>query len=443
MSFLEKVSVISLGCAKNLTDAEVMLARLEKGGYEITYNEREAEILIVNTCAFIDSAKQESIDTIIDLADLKKDAKLKYLIVAGCMGERFSKEVLNELPEVDGVCGTGDFDDIVSVVENVKKERGIYLKGSEYACLDTTDRILATPPYTAYLKIAEGCSNHCTYCVIPKIRGKYRSRDKESILNEAKLLVGNGVKELVLIAQDTSCYGKDLYGKPCLAELIRELSEIDDLEWIRVHYLYPEGVTDELIEEFTTNDKLVKYFDIPLQHFSDGVLKKMARRTNSDQIKTLIDKIRENVKAAVIRTSLIVGFPGETEEEFYKLYDFLKEYKLDRVGVFTYSQEESTPAATYDNQIEEETKQDRKSKLEELLMEITEIKNQEQIGKTVDVLVEGKDKVLKMYYGRTYADSIDVDPKVFFNSEDEIEEGSFVKVKLTDYIDCDMIGELI
>ena len=440
---MEKVSVISLGCAKNLTDAEVMLAKLQNAGYEITYNEREAEILIVNTCAFIDSAKQESIDTILDLADLKNDAKLKYLIVAGCMGERFSKEVLEQLPEVDGVCGTGDFDDIVSVVENVKNKRGIYLKGSEYACLDTTDRILATPPYTAYLKIAEGCSNHCTYCVIPKIRGKFRSRDKESILNEAKLLVQKGVKELVLIAQDTSCYGKDLYGKPVLTELIRELSEIKDLEWVRVHYLYPEGVTDELIEEFKTNEKLVKYFDIPLQHFSDNVLKRMARRTNAEQIENLIKKIRENVEDAVIRTSLIVGFPGETEEDFYKLYDFLKEYKLDRVGVFTYSQEESTPAASYDNQIDEDVKQDRKSKLEELLMEITESKNEEKIGKEVSVLVEGKDKVLKMYYGRTYADSIDVDPKVFFKSENEIKDGSFVKVKLSDYIDCDMIGELI
>lgn len=440
---MEKVSVISLGCAKNLTDAEVMLAKLEKGGYEITYNEREAEILIVNTCAFIDSAKQESIDTIIDLADLKKDAKLKFLIVAGCMGERFSKEVLEELPEVDGVCGTGDFDDIVSVIEKVKKERGIYLKGSEYACLDTTDRILATPPYTAYLKIAEGCSNHCTYCVIPKIRGKYRSRDKESIISEARSLVNKGVKELVLIAQDTSCYGKDLYGKPVLAELLRELSKIDNLEWIRVHYLYPEGVTDELIEEFKINKKLVKYFDIPLQHISDKILKKMARRTDKEQIKSLIKRIRDNVDGAVIRTSLIVGFPGETDEDYYELYDFLKEYKLDRVGVFAYSQEESTPAAGYDNQIEDEVKQDRKCKLEELLMEITDTKNQKKIGQTTEVLVEGKDKVLKMYYGRTYADSIDVDPKVFFKSENDIEEGSFVKVKLTDYIDCDMIGELV
>ena len=440
---MEKVSVISLGCAKNLTDAEVMLAKLQKGGYEITYNEREAEIMIVNTCAFIDSAKQESIDTIIDLADLKKDAKLKFLIVAGCMGERFSKEVLDELPEVDGVCGTGDFDDIVAVIEKVKKERGIYKKGSEYACLDTTDRILATPPYTAYLKIAEGCSNHCTYCVIPKIRGKYRSRDKESIVEEAKLLASKGVKEIVIIAQDTSCYGKDLTPQSSLTEIIREISAIDGIEWVRVHYLYPEGVTYDLIEEFATNDKLVKYFDIPLQHISDSVLKKMARRTSAEQIKNLIKKIREKVEDAVIRTSLIVGFPGETDEDFYELYDFLKEYKLDRVGVFSYSQEDSTPAAAYENQIEEDVKLERKSRLEELLMEITDTKNQEKIGKTASVLVEGKDKVLKMYYGRTYGDSIDVDPKVFFNSEDEVEEGQMVKVKFVDYIDCDMIGELI
>lgn len=439
---MEKVSVISLGCAKNLTDAEVMLDRLKKAGFEITYNEREAEIIIVNTCAFIDSAKQESIDTIIDLADLKKDAKLKLLIVAGCMGERFSEEVLEELPEVDGVCGTGDFDDIVNVVENVKRKRGIYLKGSEYACLDTTERILATPPYTAYLKIAEGCSNHCTYCVIPKIRGKYRSRDKESILSEAKALAEKGVKELVLIAQDTSCYGKDLYGKNTLAELIRELSEIEKLRWIRVHYLYPEGVTDDLIEEFKTNEKLVKYFDIPLQHISDNILKKMARRTSAKQIKDLIKKIRDQVKGAVIRTSLIVGFPGETEEDFYELADFLKEYKLDRVGVFAYSQEETTPAASYENQIDEDVKFERKSKLEEIIIEITEQKNEEKIGETVKVLVEGVDKVLKMYYGRTYADSIDVDPKVFFKSEKAIEPGTFINVKLFDYIDCDMLGEI-
>ena len=440
---MEKVSVISLGCAKNLTDAEVMLAKLQKGGYEITYNEREAEIMVVNTCAFIDSAKQESIDTIIDLADLKKDAKLKLLIVAGCMGERFSKEVLEELPEVDGVCGTGDFDDIVSVIEKVKKERGIYKKCSEYACLDTTDRILATPPYTAYLKIAEGCSNCCTYCVIPKIRGKYRSRDKESIVEEAKLLASKGVKEIVIIAQDTSCYGKDLNPKSSLTEIIREISAIEDIKWVRVHYLYPEGVTDDLLEEFATNEKLVKYFDIPLQHISDSVLKKMARRTSADQIKALIEKIRSKVEDAVIRTSLIVGFPGENDEDFYKLYDFLKEYKLDRVGVFSYSQEESTPAANYENQIDDDIKLERKSKLEELLMEITENKNQEKIGKIADVLIEGKDKVLKMYYGRTYADSIDVDPKVFFKSENEFEDGQIVKVKFIDYIDCDMIGELI
>ncbi|MBQ2897796.1 MAG: 30S ribosomal protein S12 methylthiotransferase RimO [Clostridia bacterium] len=440
---MEKVSVISLGCAKNLTDAEVMLSRLEKGGYEITYNEREADIIIVNTCAFIDSAKQESIDTVLDVADLKKDAKLKLLIVAGCMGQRFSQEVLDELPEVDGVCGTGDFDDIVNVIKKVKDKRGAYLKGTEYACLDTTDRILATPPYTAYLKIAEGCSNHCTYCVIPKIRGKYKSRDMESILSEAELLVQNGVKELVLIAQDTSCYGKDLYGKNSLTVLLRKLSEIKNLEWIRVHYLYPEGVTDELIEEFKTNDKLVKYFDIPVQHISDNILKKMARRTDSGQIKTLLEKIRTKVSGAVIRTSLIVGFPGETDEDFYKLYDFLKEYKLDRVGVFAYSREDTTPAAGFENQVDEQTKLDRKSRLEELLMEITEQKNQQKIGKTVKVLVEGKDKVLKMYYGRTYADSIDVDPKVFFKSDEPVKEGEFIQVKYTDYIDCDMIGEIL
>ena len=432
-----RVGFISLGCSKNLIDTEMCIGLFKKENFKIVTNTEEAEIIVINTCGFIESAKEEAINTILEMASFKDSGNCRYLIVMGCLVQRYKEELIEALPEVDLFLSIDEYDNLWDKVSKL-----IESKNNGYK-LEYLDRVISTGNTTAYLKIAEGCSNHCTYCVIPQIRGKYRSRDKESILNEAKALVNKGVKELVLIAQDTSCYGKDLYGKPCLSELIRELSEIDGLKWIRVHYLYPEGVTDELIEEFASNEKLVKYFDIPLQHFSGPVLKKMARRTNPDQIKSLVEKIRGNVEGAVIRTSLIVGFPGETEEDFYMLYDFLKEYKLDRVGVFTYSQEESTPAADYDNQIEEEVKQDRKSKLEELLMELTEIKNQEKIDKTVEVLVEGKDKVLKMYYGRTYADSIDVDPKVFFKSEDEIEEGSFVKVKLTDYIDCDMIGELV
>ncbi len=440
---MNTVNIISLGCAKNLTDAEVMLGKLQDAGYEIVQNQNHAEIIIVNTCCFIDSAKQESIETILDIADLKKDAKLKLLIVAGCMGERFKQEVLDELPEVDAVCGTGDFADICNVIDKAKKARGLYLNGCDNAPLETDCRTLLTPPYTAYLKIAEGCDNHCTYCVIPSVRGKYRSRTMENIVAEAELLVENGAKELVVIAQDVSCYGKDIYGSFMLPELIKKLTEIPKLDWLRLHYLYPEEVTDELLDTIASESKVVKYFDIPVQHISDTVLKRMGRRTTGTQIKELIEKIRSKMPDAVIRTSLIVGFPGETDEEFEELVSFVRQYKIEHLGAFTYSCEDGTPAAKLPDQIDDEVKVFRQEKVMEIQYEVVESHNTKRVGGTERVLIEGYDRVIRMYFGRTYRDSLDVDAKVFLNTDKTLDIGTFCDVKLTDMLDYDMLAELV
>lgn len=438
---LNKVGIISLGCAKNLTDTETMIAEIKKGGYEIVDNHNFAEIMIINTCCFIDSAKQESIETILDVADLKKDASLKLLIVAGCLGERFKDEILKELPEVDGVCGTGDFADICDVIKKTEQERGIYLKGHEFAPLDNANRELLTPPYTAYLKIAEGCDNHCTYCVIPSIRGKYRSRSLKNIVDEANALVQNGVKELVVIAQDVSCYGKDLSDGTTLKSLINELTKIDDLKWLRLHYLYPEEITDELIDTIAENNKVVKYFDIPIQHISDSVLKRMGRKTTGKRITELVKKIRSKMPSAVIRTSLITGFPGETEEDFNKLLTFIKEYKIDHLGVFAFSSEEGTPAAKLPDQIDDYTKLKRQELAMQLQYESVYENNNKRLNKTETVLIEGYDKIVKLYFGRTYRDSIDVDAKVFVKSNVPLNSGEFYKVYITDTLEYDVLGE--
>ncbi len=437
---LNKVGIISLGCAKNLTDAETMIAELKKGGYEIVNNHNFAEIMIINTCCFIDSAKQESIETILDVADLKKVASLKLLIVAGCLGERFKDEIFKELPEVDGVCGTGDFAEICDVIKKTEQKRGIYLKGHEFAPLDNADRCLLTPPYTAYLKIAEGCDNCCTYCVIPSIRGKYRSRSLESILEEAKKLVADGVKELVVIAQDVSCYGKDLIDVS-LKDLILRLSEIQDLKWLRLHYLYPEEINDELLDCIAENDKVIKYFDIPIQHISDSVLKRMGRKTTGKRVTDLIDKIRSKIPDAVIRTSLITGFPGETEEDFDKLLTFIKEYKIDHLGVFAFSSEEGTPAAKLPDQIDDDIKLKRQEIAMQLQYDAVYENNQKRLNKFETVLIEGYDKIVKLYFGRTYRDSIDVDAKVFVKSDIPLTAGEFYEVYITDVLDYDVLGE--
>ena len=440
-SMMNKVGFVSLGCAKNLTDSETMLKMLTDNGYEIVQNHNFADIMIVNTCCFIDSAKQESIDTILDVADLKKDANLKLLIVAGCLGERFKDEILTELPEVDAVCGTGDFANICEIIDKAKQKRGVFVSGCEHAPLESGGRVLLTPSYTAYIKIAEGCDNHCTYCVIPSIRGKYRSRKKENIIAEAKELVQNGTKELVVIAQDTSCYGKDLYGKNALSDLLKELSQIENLKWIRVHYLYPEEMDDELLKTMADTPNVLKYFDIPIQHISDRVLKRMGRKTTGARIKALIDKIRFMMPDAVIRTSLIAGFPGETEEDFNELLTFIKEYKIEHLGVFAYSCEEGTPAASFEDQIDEETKLARAERAMEMQYDVVQQNNEKRIGNTEEVLIEGYDKITKLFYGRTKRDSVDVDEKVFVKGKKPLDTGSFYDVKLTDVLDYDMLGE--
>lgn len=435
-----KVSMASLGCSKNLIDSEQMLGLLEQSGYEIVENEEDANILIVNTCTFIESAKMESIECILELAQYKKTGHCKYLIVTGCLAQRYKEQILSELPEVDAVIGTNEYDKIADVIRSLDEEQEKRLFCAETPLLCETSRLRSTPGYTAYLKIAEGCDNHCTYCVIPSIRGRYRSRRMEDIISEAKELAADGVKELVVIAQDTTRYGKDLYGEYRLAELLRELCHIDNIEWVRVHYCYPEIVTDKLIDVFAEESKLCNYFDIPIQHCSDGILKRMGRRTNKKQITELIARIRHRLPDAVIRTSLIVGFPGETEEEFEELRQFVEETKFDRLGVFAYSREEDTPAYDMDNQIDEEEKERRRELLMMVQSEISQQLNEDKIGKTVRVLVEGKDEIIKSYYGRTYADSIEIDGKVFFKSDKPLKEGDFASVKIEQVLEYDLFG---
>ncbi len=435
-----KVSMASLGCSKNLIDSEQMLGLLEQSGYEIVENEEDADILIVNTCTFIESAKMESIECILELAQYKKTGHCKYLIVTGCLAQRYKEQILSELPEVDAVIGTNEYDKIADVIRSLDEEQEKRLFCAETPLLCETSRLRSTPGYTAYLKIAEGCDNHCTYCVIPSIRGRYRSRRMEDIISEAKELAADGVKELVVIAQDTTRYGKDLYGEYRLAELLRELCHIDNIEWVRVHYCYPEIVTDKLIDVFAEESKLCNYFDIPIQHCSDGILKRMGRRTNKKQITELIARIRHRLPDAVIRTSLIVGFPGETEEEFEELRQFVEETKFDRLGVFAYSREEDTPAYDMDNQIDEEEKERRRELLMMVQSEISQQLNEDKIGKTVRVLVEGKDEIIKSYYGRTYADSIEIDGKVFFKSDKPLKEGDFASVKIEQVLEYDLFG---
>ncbi len=436
---MKKVSLASLGCSKNLIDSEQMLGLLTEAGYEIMENEEDADILIVNTCTFIESAKMESIECILELAQYKKAGKCQYLIVAGCMAQRYQEQVLREIPEVDAVIGTNDYDKIVHVIQELEKKEKIELC-SDTPLLCEAARVRTTPEYTAYLKIAEGCDNHCTYCVIPSIRGKYRSRAMEDILKEAVQMAQEGVKELIIIAQDTTRYGKDLYGEYRLADLLKELCKIDGIAWVRVHYCYPELMTDELIQVFKQEEKLCHYFDIPIQHCNDRILKRMGRRTSKKQIVDLICNIRTQIPDAVIRTSLICGFPGETEEEFVELKEFIEEMKFERLGVFAYSREEDTPAYDLDGQVEEEEKQRRQEILMLVQSEISQEQNEGRIGSTVRVLVEDRDEIIKSYYGRTYADSIEIDGKVFFKSKKPLKGGAFADVKIEQALEYDLFG---
>ncbi len=450
---IRKVAVASLGCSKNLIDSEQMMACLRDNGFELWENEVDADIIIVNTCAFIEDARVESIHCILEMAEYKKSGKAELLVVTGCMAQRYKEQILTEMPEVDLVLGTNDYDKIAEKINElldaasnadnpeeleISKHENVYC--SETPLLFEADRIRTTPKYTAYLKIAEGCDNHCTYCVIPSIRGCYRSRRIEDILDEAAKMAQDGVKEIIVIAQDTTRYGIDLYGEYRLPQLLSELCKINRISWVRVHYCYPELVTDELIDVFAREDKLCKYFDIPIQHCNDRILKLMGRRTNKEQIVTLINKLRERIPGVVIRTSIIVGFPGETEADFDELCDFTADMRFDRMGAFMYSREEDTPAYSMKNQIEEDEKRRRQEVIMVTQAEVDDENNSKKIGTTVRVLVEGRDEIIKSYFGRTYADSIEIDGKVFFKSDKKLNEGDFVDVKIEQAMDMDLFG---
>lgn len=439
-----KIGMVSLGCAKNQTDAEIMLGILAENGHELVAEPEEAEVIVVNTCGFIESAKEESIEAVLEMAEYKKTGECKLLIMTGCLAERYHDEIKEELPEVDAVLGAGDYDKIVKAIESAKK--------GEYMCLfghqnddapEGLPRILTTPGYTAYLKISDGCDNNCTYCAIPMIRGRYQSRKIENIVEEAKELALSGVRELIVIAQDTTRYGLDLYGKPSLDKLLLELSKIDGIEWIRVHYFYAEAVTDELIDAMAKTPKICHYIDMPIQHINNEMLRRMARRTNKEEIIEKIAKMRKKMPDVSIRTTIIAGFPGETEEQFSELYDFVKKTEFDRMGVFAYSQEEGTPAAKFEGQLPDEVKNSRRDKLMELQQGISHKKNLAKIGKKLTVLCEGYDEDNFMYYGRSYADSIGVDSTVYFAAEDEVEIGSFVLVEILDADEYDLTGKQI
>ncbi|MBQ8255306.1 MAG: 30S ribosomal protein S12 methylthiotransferase RimO [Clostridia bacterium] len=437
------IGFISLGCPKNQIDTEVMLRELVDAGYDITPEDIEADIIIVNTCGFIESAKQEAIDNILDVAWLKKHRKLKGIICCGCLAERYREQIFEELPEVDAVVGTGSIHNIVKAVEAVSKgEKYLSCEPNEELVLGG-ERVVTTPDYTAYIKIAEGCDNRCSYCAIPNIRGAFRSRKIEDIVEEARSLEELGVKELVIVAQDTSRYGLDIYGEYSLAKLIRELTKATTIPWFRLLYCYPDKITDELVDEIANNDRVVKYIDLPIQHISDNMLKAMNRHGDGACVRDTVKRLRERVPGIVIRTTAIVGFPGETEEDFTELCEYIKEAKFDRFGAFPYSREEDTPAYDLPDQIDEQVKQDRYDEIMALQLDIHEENNQKKIGSTVKVLCEGFDPVAETFFGRSEADAPEIDGKVYFSSKMKPKEGQFVNVKITDAIDYDLFGEMI
>lgn len=441
-----KIGFVSLGCPKNQLDTEVMLHEVLQAGYEITPDETEADVVIINTCAFIESAKKEAIDNILDIAWLKKHAKLQAIIVTGCLAERYREEVLTELPEVDALLGVGSIHHIVEAIRAVT-QKGKKKANEKYRSFDDKeqvrlggDRVLTTPEYAAYIKIAEGCDNRCAYCAIPSIRGKFRSRPMEDIVGEAKNLDALGVRELTVVAQDITRYGLDLYGHYALHELLHRLTEETAIPWIRLLYCYPDKVTDELIAEIRDNDRILKYIDLPLQHISDHMLTAMNRHGDQKMIRQVVKKLRREIPGLVIRTTFIVGFPGETEQDFEELCNFVKEERFEHVGVFTYSPEEGTPAATFDQQIDEQTKQNRMDILMKMQMHINEQQNEGKIGSTVRVLCEDYDPVGEVHFGRSAADAPEIDGKVYFRSEARIAPGSFLDVKVREVMDYDLYG---
>lgn len=435
---------VSLGCDKNLVDTEVMLGLLAKHGHQMVDSEEIADVIVVNTCCFIHDAKEESIQTILEMAEYKKEGTCKALIVTGCLAQRYKQEILDEIEEVDAVLGTTSYDKIVEAIdEALLGHRSLEMTDIDAIPEVEGKRLVTTGGHFAYLKIAEGCDKHCTYCIIPKIRGNFRSVPMERLLKEAEELVEQGVKEIILVAQETTLYGKDLYGEKSLPKLLKELCKISGLYWIRILYCYPEEITDELIQVIKEEDKICKYLDLPIQHASDHILKRMGRRTSKEQLIEIVEKLRREIPDIAIRTTLITGFPGETEEHHEELMAFVDEMEFDRLGVFTYSPEEDTPAATFADQIDENVKEDRQADLMELQQEIAFELAEEMIGKEVLVMIEGKVADENAYVGRTYKDAPNVDGLIFVEAEEELMSGDFAKVKVTGALEYDLIGEII
>ena len=437
---MPKIGLISLGCAKNLVDSEHMLALLRAAGWDITEDMAEADVGVVNTCGFIEAAKSEAIETILETAQYKQTGNMKGLVVTGCLVQRYAEEMQKELPEIDAICGTGSYENIVDAANAaLGGHKAAYMADMASAALEGgRDRL--TPPYTAYFKIAEGCSNRCGYCIIPKLRGPYRSREMGALIEEARELADAGVKELIVIAQDITKYGMDLpEHKRLLPELLRALCKLD-FTWVRLHYLYPDQITDELIDVIATEPKVVKYLDIPLQHVSKRILRAMHRPGDGEEFAALIAKLRERIPGLVLRTSLIVGLPGETEEEFAELCSFLQETQIERVGVFEFSAEEGTEAADLPDQIDPEVKAQRRLIVEELQSGVLDDYNTSRHGETMDVLCEGFDDEQQLWFGRTYADSVEVDGHVYFEADDEPQEGAFVRVRITESLGPDLLG---
>lgn len=438
-----KIGMVSLGCSKNQIDAERILFKLKKAGYELSDDAGLCDIVIVNTCGFIQSAKEEAIETILEFCTLKQEGRIKAVVITGCLSERYREEVSELISEADAVIGIGCNEDIVEIINKVAEGEKISRFDEKEKLSLTGGRIISTLPFFAYLKVAEGCDNCCSYCAIPSIRGRFRSNPIEEVVKEAKFLVDNGVREINLIAQDTTRYGEDLYGESKLPELLTELCKIENLRWLRILYCYPERITDKLLDVMANEEKIVKYLDIPIQHCNDDILKKMNRKGDKKSLTETISKIREKMPDCVLRTTLITGFPTETKEQFEELAEFVKEMQFDRLGCFPYSEEEGTKAALMTPQVDEEERQHRADIIMEMQNVISEQKNNKMMGKVVEAVVEGFDRWAECYFGRTKADAPDIDGKIFFSSEEKLAMGQFVKVRIDDTMDYDLIGEVI
>lgn len=443
MSDKTAVSFISLGCAKNQINTEIMIAAVKSAGYDITGEPEKSKVCVINTCGFIEDAKKEALETFFEVAALKKEKKLEKIIVCGCLAQRYEKEIADELYEADGFLGVGSFGRIVEAVERVLCGERVMLFDDLSNLPLEGDRFVITPPFSTYLKIADGCSNRCSYCAIPLIRGDFRSRPVENIIEEAKTLAANGARELIVIAQDTTNYGIDIYKKRALPELLKRLCEIPGIEWIRIMYLYPDKITDELIDVIKTEEKIVKYIEMPIQHCSKNVLSAMHRPGDSDELLSLVEKLRREIPDVVLRTTVMVGFPGETESDFEELCRFLKSARFDKLGVFEFSAEEGTPASEMENEVPDDVKSSRAEAVELLQSEIALQKQSALVGKTFTVLCEGYDRYAECYFGRSYMEAPDIDGKIFFGSDSVICSGDMVKVRITECMDFELIGELI